>query len=208
MSDDAAAGQGQEPTGEQQQQGQEPADGQQQSTEGTGGQEPQTPSLDGITDPVLRSYVEKQISDAAEARRGEAAYRTRAQAAEAKVTEAQRANETAEQTAQREAQEREQETARLRAENKALKVGGQWSTAANAAKALDAQALLSLIGGPDKIETDDDGKATNLDTLLKAAKKDYPWAFTRVASADAAEGGQGTGPQSGGINSLLRGGRR
>jgi hypothetical protein len=211
MTDTGNAGQGQESSQQGQQQGQEPAAnaGQQQQGQGQeSGQQQQTPSLDGITDPVLRSYVEKQIADAAQARQEAARYRTERNGLESKVTEYQRANETAEQRAQREAEEHQQRLASLEAENRALKLGGQWTTAASAAKALDPVALLNLIGGADKIEMGEDGKATNLEALLNAARQQYPWAFSRTAGADAGDGGQGAGPSKGGMNDFIRGGGR
>lgn len=217
MADTGAAGAGQESTQGNQQQGQESAANDQQGQGGTGqesgaqGQQGgQEFDLESITDPALKSYLETQIRQAAEARREAAKYRTTAQEAAAKVQEYQQANETAEQKAEREAQEHQQRLATLEAENKALKIGGQWTKAASAAKALDADALLVMVGGADKIELDDDGKATNLDALLKDARKTYPWAFARAAAADAGEGGDGaSGPAAKGMNDFIRnGGRR
>jgi hypothetical protein len=212
MADTGAAGAGQESTQGDQQQGQESAANDQQ---GAQGQEPGTQQdgqfdLSTITDPAVKSYVEKQIAQAAEARREAAGYRTKAQEAAAKVTEYQQANETAEQKAEREREEAAQEREALRAENKALKIGGQWTTAAAAAKALDPAALLVMVGGADKITLDDEGKASNLDDLLKDARKNYPWAFARAANADAGDGGQGaSGPAAGGMNDFIRnGGKR
>lgn len=209
MADDGTTGQPQEGGQGGQQQAQEAAASQSAGQSQEDGQQQQLPSLDGITDPVLRSYVEQQIKDAGQARHEAANYRTRAQQAESKVTEYQRANETAEQKAQRESEEHQARLATLEAENKALKVGGQWTTAATAAKALDPVALLALMGGSDKIELGDDGKATNLEAILNDARKQYPWAFSRTAGADAGEGGDGAGPAKGGMNEFIRtGGRR
>lgn len=218
MADTGAAGTGQESTQGSQQQGQESAANDQQGQQGGTGQESgaqggsgaQEFDLESITDPALRSYIETQQRQAAEARREAAKYRTTAQEAAAKVQEYQQANETAEQKAEREAQEHQQRLAALEAENKALKIGGQWTTAATAAKALDPAALLVMVGGADKIELDENGKAANLDALLKDARQQYPWAFSRAANTDAGEGGQGaTGPTGGGINDYIRnGGKR
>jgi hypothetical protein len=100
--------------------------------------------------------------------------------------------------------------AALESENRTLKLGGQWTQAATEAKALDAAALLSLMGGPDKIEMDDEGKATNLDALLASAKQQYPWAFSRTAGADGAAGGGAggdAGPRAGSMNDFIRGRR-
>ena len=209
MADTGAAGAGQESTQGSQQQGQESAANDQQ---GAAGQEPGTQQdgqfdLSTITDPAVKSYVEKQIAQAAEARREAAKYRTTAQEAAAKVQEYQQANETAEQKAEREAQEHQQRLATLEAENKALKIGGQWTTAATAAKALDPAALLVMVGGADKIELDENGKAANLDALLKDARQQYPWAFARAANSDAGAGGDGaSGPAAGGMNDFIRSG--
>jgi hypothetical protein len=215
MADTGAAGTGQESTQGNQQQGQESAANDQQGQQGGTGQESgaqgaqggQEFNLESITDPALKSYLETQIRQAAEARREAASYRTKAQEAAAKVEEFQRANETAEQKAEREAQEHQQRLATLEAENKALKIGGQWTTAAAAAKALDPAALLVMVGGADKIELDENGKAANLDALLKDARQQYPWAFARAANSDAGAGGDGaSGPAAGGMNDFIRSG--
>lgn len=212
MSDTGNGGAGQEPTAGSQQAGQEPSatTTDQQGQQGTPtGQEPtnggtQAPDLSTLPDDV-RSYVETVARQAAEARQEAARYRTERNGLQSKVTEFQQANETAEQRAQREAEEHQQRLATLEAENKALRVGGQWTTAATAAKALDPGALLALVGGVDKVETDESGKATNLDALLSAAKQQYPWAFARPSTADGGAGaGGGVGPTGGGINDFIR----
>jgi hypothetical protein len=218
MADTGTAGTGQEPGQQGQQTGQEPAANDQSNAQQSGtGQEPGTqagqgtdglPDLAGITDPTLRAWVVQQAKDAKDAREQAARYRTEKNAAEQKVTEYQRAGETAEQKAEREAQEHAAEREALKAENRALKLGGQWTQAATDAKALDPTALLNLIGGADKIEMDDEGKATNMEALLTAAKQSYPWAFSRTAGADAgAGGGAGTGATAGSMNDWIRGRR-
>ena len=218
MTVDAGVAQGQEPAGNQQQPtGQEPGSGSGQEPTGQpqGGQQqdagndnqPQTPSLDGITDPVLRSYVERQIADAAQARQEAARYRTERNALTEQQQAAQRAQETAEQTAQREAQEARDRAAALEAENRELKVGSQWTEAAREAKALDPKALLALVGGLEKVTLDDQGKATNLDALLATARTTYPWAFSRTSGDGGAGNGAGQQPvTAGGVNDLIRGG--
>jgi len=80
---------------------------------------------------------------------------------------------------------------------------------------LAASALLLLAGAAcgsgdkgDKVETDDQGKATNVDTLLADLQKQEPYLFQRQpAGADAGAGaGQGTTPQAGvDVNALIRG---
>jgi hypothetical protein len=222
MTDTGAAGTGQAPGTAGQQTGQEPAatdqsqgqqqqgtgqdSGQQQQAQGTDG----LPDLSTITDPTLRAWVVQQAKDAKDARQEAARFRTEKNALESKVTEYQRAGETAEQKAEREAQEHAARVAALERENRTLKLGGQWTQAATDAKALDAAALLSLMGGPDKIEMDDEGKATNLDALLASAKQQYPWAFSRTAGADGAAGGGAggdAGPRAGSMNDFIRGRR-
>jgi hypothetical protein len=218
MTDTGAAGTGQEPGQQSQQTGQEPAatdQSQGQQQQGTGqdsGQQQQAqdglPDLTGITDPTLRAWVIQQAKDAKEARQEAARFRTEKNALESKVTEYQRAGETAEQKAEREAQEHAERVAALERENRTLKLGSQWTSAATEAKALDAAALLALMGGPDKIEMDDEGKATNLDALLASAKQQYPWAFSRTAGADgAAGGGAGQSGPVGSMNDFIRGRR-
>lgn len=214
MADTGAQGQPQEGTPKGQQQGQEPAvtdqaNGQQAATgqePGTGQQAPEF-DLNTIQDPAVKAYLEKIQADTHAARAEAAKYRTDRNALQQQITEAQRANETAEQKAQREAQERDQELATLRDENKGLKVGSQWTTAATAAKALDPAALLSLIGGVGKIETDDTGKPTNLDDLLATARQQYPWAFSRTAGAEGGAGAGTQGPRGSDMNTFIRGGR-
>jgi len=218
MADTGATGTGQEPGQSGQQTGQEPAANDQSAAQQGSGQAPGTqgtqqgddglPDLAAITDPTLRAWVVQQAKDAKEARAEAARFRTEKNDLASKVTEYQRAGETAEQKAEREAQEHQQRVAALEAENRTLKLGGQWTTAATEAKALDPQALLALMGGSDKIEMDDTGKATNLEALLASAKQQYPWAFSRTAGADAAAGGgDGSGATAGSMNDWIRGRR-
>lgn len=230
MSDQGAPG-GQAPTGGTAQQGQAPAgsttgpqgqapagNGQNGGQPGqapgqNGGQQGQqqqgnqgTPDLSGITDPNLRAWVEAQARETREAREEAARYRTERNGFQQQIQQFQRQNETAEQQAQREQAEREAETQRLRDENRSLRVGQAFATAATAAHALDPGALLNLIGGPAKVELDDQGKPTNVDALITQARETYPWAFSRT-SADA---GGGAGQQtlsSGGMNDFIRGRR-
>ena len=216
MADNAAGGQGQDSTAQGQQQGQEPAaqqgqqqgagqaPGQQQQAQGQQGQEF---NLDTITDPALRAYVEGIQRRASEANQEAARYRTERNQFQQQVTDYQRQNETEQQRAEREQAERQAEFDRLAAENRALKLGNQWTVAAGAAKALDPVALLNLIGGADKIEMGEDGKATNLEALLTEAKASYPWAFSRTAGADAGQGGDGAGASQGSMNDWIRGRR-
>lgn len=222
MADTGNAGAGQEPGQQGQQTGQEPAatdQSQGQQPQGTGqapGQQQQgqqgtddgLPDLSGITDPALRAWVVQQAKDAKDARAEAARFRTEFRSAQDQVTQYQRQNETAEQKAEREAAEHQAALDALKAENRNLKLGSQWTTAATAAKALDSVALLNLLGGPDKIDLDDDGKATNLDALLTEAKAQYPWAFSRTAGADGHEGGGSEqGPTAGSMNDWIRGRR-
>lgn len=222
MADTGNAGTGQEPGQQGQQTGQEPAandqsQGQQQQGAGQAPGQQQTgqqqgtdglPDLAGITDPTLKAWVIQQAKDAKDARQEAARFRTDLRTAQQQVTDYQRQNETAEQRAQREAAEHQQETEALKAENRNLKLGSQWTAAASTAKALDPAALLSLIGGPDKIEMNDEGKATNMDALLASARESYPWAFSRTAGADAHDGGgAGAGPAAGSMNDFIRGRR-
>jgi len=222
MADTGTAGAGQEPGQQGQQTGQEPAatdqsQGQQQQGPGQApgqqqagqqGTDDGLPDLSGITDPTLRAWVVQQAKDAKDARQEAARFRTDLRSAQEQVTNYQRQNETAEQKAEREANEHQQRVAALEAENRNLKLGSQWTAAATTAKALDATALLNLLGGPDKIELGEDGKATNLDALLAEAKTSYPWAFSRTAGAEAHEGGgAGQTPTAGSMNDWIRGRR-
>jgi hypothetical protein len=222
MADTGNAGAGQEPGQQGQQTGQEPAatdQSQGQQPAGSGqepGQQQQAqqgtddglPDLSGITDPALRAWVVQQAKDAKDARAEAARFRVESRTAQDQVTQYQRQNETAEQKAEREAAEHQAEVDGLKAEVRNLRLGNQWTDAATKAKALDAQALLSLLGGPDKIELGDDGKATNMDALLTEAKTTYPWAFSRTAGADGpAGGGDGQQPTATPMNDWIRGRR-
>lgn len=192
-----APGQGQAPTGSAQQS----AQGQTSQQGREPGQQGQPIDLSTIADPTVRAYVERQIRDAAEARQEAARYRTERNTFSQQVEQFQRANETAEQAAQRQAQEAQERMATLEAENRSLKVQGQWSEAAK--DALNPQALLQMIGGPEKINLDDSGKATNLSEIIAQARTDYPWAFSRTAGADGPA--RGKAPEGGDVNELIRG---
>lgn len=195
-----------------QQQGQEPAAEQGQtdpSQQGGTGQEPGsaeqgTPDLTAITDPVLRSYVESQLRDAAEARQEAARYRTQAREAQGKVTEYERASETAEQTAERERAERDAETERLRQENRDLRVGGTVKAAALEAKAFDAELVYTLVES--QVTLDDKGAPTNVAALLTDLKRDKPYLFRRTDAGAGAGADPGSSPEAGGgINAFIRG---
>lgn len=227
MSDQGAPG-GQAPNGSTDQQGQAPAgqntpQGQAPAGSGQNGNQPgqapaqggqgnpqqgqdSTPDLSAISDPNLRAWVEAQAKEAREARQEAARYRTERNTYQQQVTQFQRQNETAEQAAQREQAERDAEFQRLQAENRSLRVGGAFTAAATAAHALDPSALLSLVGGPEKVDLDEQGNPKNLDALITEARQKYPWAFSRT-SADAG-GGAGQQPSgTGGMNDFIRGRR-
>lgn len=195
-----------------QQQGQEPA-AQQTDTAPTAqtgsGQEPPagqpgTPDLTAITDPTLRSYVESQLRDAAEARQEAARYRTQAREAQGKVTEYERASETAEQTAERERAERDAETERLRQENRDLRVGGTVKAAALEAKAFDPELVYTLVES--QVVLDEQGGPTNVAALLSDLRRDKPYLFRRTDAGAGAGADPGSTPGAGGgINAFIRG---
>lgn len=208
---DQGAPQGQESSGATNQQGQESAgaQGQQGQEPGTQDQQQQGSSFDlnAVSDPAVRSYIETVQRQASEARQEAARFRTERGTLQQQVQEFQRQNETAEQKAQREQADRDAENERLRTEVRDLRVGGAFTAAATQAHALDPNALLALIGGPGKVELDDDGKPTNMPALISKARTDYPWAFART-SADAGAGQerqQAAG--TGGMNDFIRGRR-
>ena len=208
---DQGAPTGQESSGATNQQGQESAgaQGQQSGQESGSGDQQQgsTFDLNTITDPTVRSYVETVQRQAAEARNEAARYRTERGTLQQQVEQFQRQNETAEQQAQREQAEREAETERLRAEVRDLRVGSTFTGAATAAHALDPAALLALIGGPSKVELDDEGKPTNIDALIAKARTDYPWAFSRTSADAGAGSGQQQQPTRSNMNDFIRGRR-
>lgn len=200
-----ATGTGQEPTGQQtgQQTPQAGAEGQQGGQQGQPGQQ-QTPDLSTITDPALRGWVEAQARQAAEARQEAARYRTDLRTVQEQMQQFRQQHETDEQRAQREAAERQERLTALEAENRLLKVTPQFNGAAQAAKALDPAALLTLVGGLSAIQLDEQGKATNLDALISAARTKYPFMFGRT-DADAQQGVDGQPPAGGGMNDFIRG---
>ena len=210
-----ATGQGQAPTGQQtgQQGSQAGTSGQgngQQQDGATGQQQGQQqgtadgmPDLSTITDPHLRAWVEAQAREAREARQEAGRYRTERNGLRTQFDQYRQQHETDEQRQQREAQEARQRLEALEAENRTLKIAPQFTAAATAAKALDPQALLTLVGGLEAITLDDQGKATNLDALLAQARTQYPYMFSRT-NADAQQTGDGQAA-SGGMNDFIRG---
>lgn len=178
-------GQGQESG--QQPQGQAPA-GQQQQGQGSDA----APSLDSITDPTLRAYVEAQIKDASEARKEAAKYRTERNTFQTQVQEFQRQNETDEQRIERERAERDQEMERLRQENRELRVNTRAETAAKDAKAHNPARVAALIAS--NVELDKDGNPTNLADLIQALKQSDPYLFKRTDVDAGAGGGQDQTP--------------
>lgn len=199
---------GQAPGSTDQQTGQAPPV--QQTDGGTGSTDATTRQIDPATiqDPALRAYVEGVQRDASEARAEAARFRQERAQATSAAEAARRATETAEQTAQREAQERDQRLQALEDENRTLKIGGQFTTAAGAAGALDPQAVLALVGGPARVTLDDQGQVTNAPALIQEARTKYPWAFSRTtADGGAGRDDQGSAGTGGGMNDFIRGGR-
>lgn len=197
---DEQTGTGQEPTGDATGSGQEPT-GQQGTAAGISTTDP---DLSAITDPNLRAWVEAQATAARDNGREAAARRVELRQVQQQMNELRQAHESDEQRAQREQAEREDRFKALEAENRSLKVLPQFSAKAVGAKALDPQALLTLLGGLEAIEVGEDGQATNLDALIAQARTTYPYMFGRT-NADAPGGQQQTAPVGGGINDLIRG---
>lgn len=211
MADQANGSTGQEPgtgTGDQ---GQEPGAQQQQNQQnqqsqggqqGKGGQEP--PDLSAIADPTLRSYVEAQLRDAADARREAATYRTRATAAEQEAQRFRQANETEAQRIQRERDEALEARAELEKRVKDLTVGSAVRDALANAKAFNPATALKMLD-LDKIALDDSGVPVkaSLDQAIADLRQSDPYLFQRT-SADAGAG-TGTGSSAApSMNDMIR----
>lgn len=168
---------------------------------GQQGQEQQF-SLESITDPAVRAYVEAQQRQAQEARQEAARYRTERNQFSEQVQTFQRQNETDQDRQQREAQEAKERMETLERENRELKVGGAIRTAAEGAKAFNPGLIASMLGA--KVTLDDQGNPTNLQDLLKDLRQSDPYLFKRADQ----NGGEGTGQQgqpTGSMNDLIRG---
>lgn len=182
----ATQGQGQEST-----QGQG-STGQESGTQGQSGQSSQAGefSLDAITDPAVRAYVEAQQRQAAEARQEAARFRTERNTLQQQAQDAQRQNETDQQRIEREATERQERLEALERENRTLKVGAAIRSAAAEAKAFNPNLIASMLDS--RVTLGDDGKPTNLQDLLRELRQSDPYLFKR----GDANGGEGTGQQS------------
>lgn len=159
-------------------------------------------SLESITDPAVRAYVEAQQRQAQEARQEAARYRTERNQFSEQVQTFQRQNETDQERQQREAQEATNRLEALERENRELKVGGAIRTAAEGAKAFNPGLIASMLGA--KVTLDDQGNPTNLQDLLKDLRQSDPYLFKRADQ----NGGEGTGQQgqpTGSMNDLIRG---
>lgn len=192
----ANQGQGQESTqGNQQQQGngqgQESGASQQQQQGTDQGQF----SLESITDPAVRAYVEAQQRQAQEARQEAARYRT-------ERNQVVQQNETEQERIARENQERQDRLDTLERENRELKVGQAIQAAATDAKAFNPALVARMLD--DKVTLGDDGKPTNLQDLLRDLRQSDPYLFKR-ASTDAGEGGDEQSKPTGNMNDVIRG---
>jgi hypothetical protein len=199
-------------TGQPQGQGQGQAPAPQQPGQQGQGQEPGqtgTPDLSAIADPNLRAWVEAQARQAAEARQEAARYRTERNALNDQVTQFQRQNETEQQRVAREAQEAQERLQALERENRDLKIGTRFREAATKANALDADALVRLVG-LDAVQVDSDGNPSNIADLIQAAQQQYPYLFRRSSTDAGAGAGDGAdGASSTSMNDFIRGrGRR
>lgn len=205
MSTSATESQGQEPgtngTPSGDGAGQEPTA--QQGQQGQGQEPPQQIDLDAITDPALRSYVETQVRQAAEARNEAARYRTERNQFQTQVSEFQRQNESDQERQQREAQEAQERLERLERENRELRVGTALQAAATKANAFNPELVSRMLDA--KVALDDQGNPSNLDDLLTELRQSDPYLFKRT-SADAGQGRGGeNAPPAGGMNDLIRG---
>lgn len=188
---------GQEPGGQQN----PPAGGQEPQGGQAGDGNPGAIDLNAITDPTIRSYVERQIKDAEEARKEAARYRTERNQFQSQAQQFQQANETAEQRAQREQQERDEQFQRLQQENRDLKAGTAVKTLADNAKAFNPDTVYGLIKG--RLQYGEDGMPTNADTLIQELRQSDPYLFKR-ANADAGEGQGGEGNPAPSMNDAIR----
>lgn len=203
-------GQGQEPGTNGGTQGQEPNQQGQQQQGGNGGQGQESGNQGGqqgnqfdpstIEDPAIRAWAEKVAQDAREAREQAAKYRTERNTYQQQVQQHQQANETAEQKAERERAELQAERDRLATEVREIRVGSAAQQAAEKAQAFNPATVYGLI--KDRIQVNDEGAPTNLDSLVADLKRTDPYLFKRV-TADAGAGQDGgTVPQD--MNAAIR----
>jgi hypothetical protein len=166
--------------------------------------------LSTITDPAVRTFVEKQQKAAKEAREDAARRRQENQTLKDQVDQFQRQNETDAERQSREAAEREaaQATERqrleaLEAENRDLKVGGVILSAATEAKAHNPALVVEMLKA--KATLDESGKVTNLPTLLTDLKKSDPYLFKRAATDAGRGNGSGEGSAATtSVNDMIR----
>jgi hypothetical protein len=202
--DQNGGGQGQESGAATQGQGQESTQGEQQQGQGQGqesgasqqqqGTDQGQFSLDAITDPAVRAYVEAQQRQAQEARQEAARYRTE------RNTLVQQ-NETEQERIAREATERQERLEALEQENRSLKVGQAIQAAASDAKAFNPVLVAQMLDA--KVTLGDDGKPTNLQDLLKDLRQSDPYLFKR-ADTNAGEGKDEQSKPTGSMNDVIR----
>jgi hypothetical protein len=208
------SGTGQAPTAETPGQGQDPAgqpDQQQAQQQGQTGQAPGDPQPfdpSTIQDPAVRAWVERQEAELRRARQEAAQFRTERGTLQEQVQQFQRAQETDAERVQREAQERQQRIQTLEQEVRTLRVGTALTTAATTAGAHNPARVAALLDRD--VETDAEGKPTNVDAILRALQRSDPYLFrTQPAGADAGRGNRREAAPTGApdINAAIRGAR-
>lgn len=200
MADDT--GQGQEP-GQQQGAGQEPGNGQQQGDgQGPSGQQGQQgPDLSSLPEDV-RTYLERQQRDAAEARREAAKYRTDLRTAQGEVEKFRQATMTDEQRRQAEADALRKENEALKEQARTAGLQAAVTTEATALRFHSPRAALAMLDRSE-IEYGDDGKPTNLRALLEKVAQDEPYLVKRQGPGGGGEGRERQGSARG-MNDLIR----
>lgn len=198
-------GQGQEPGQQQQGTGQEPGDGQQQggTGQGSGGQQGQQgPDLSSLPEDV-RTYLEKQQRDAAEARREAAKYRTDLRTAQGEVEKFRQATMTDEQRRQAEADALRKENETLKEQARTAGLQAAVTEQATALRFHSPRAALAMLDRS-QIEYDDNGKPTNLRALLEKVAADEPYLVRRQGPGGGGEGRSRQAGASRGMNDLIR----
>lgn len=194
--------------------GQAPADAQAQAATTTSGQEPpaaigQAPAAgtaSGTTDggETAEQRADRLERELAETRREAAKHRTTAQQLEREKQERERAGQTAEQQQEARLAELERENAELKASQAADRLRAATTTVAAKLGFRNPDIAHRLLDSA-AITYNDEGKATNLESLLRAIATAEPY-LTTAAGQDFGggnRGGSGTGTGEPTMNELM-----
>lgn len=198
-------GQGQAPASQNGSQGQE-------SGAGQGNQGKEAPDFAKMSEAELREFASRSYKDLGLTRAEAAKYRTQHQDAQAKLTEAERAKMTEQERLASDLTEAQNRAKELESKVEDLTKGSAIREALTAAGAINPTTAFK-VGSWTNVKLDDDGTVNHdsFKAVVDKLRKSDPYLFKRGASADAGAGReQEAAPQgaSGGINALIRGGRR